>query len=349
MNRSIAVTISFFAMVLLPPVCAVSTAGAQGFDDGLYTISVIFYPDEITGEPYVDENQDLVIPTSSGSKVLPTISNCRQLAAAFPASDSLYRTHGPWVLELDSELEPLQLVADIQALPEVYLAAFEDYHHPDYPSPLLGETAKSWFPEEAGDLFCEHQEYLNSSNPDELPHPTFLDLGQDPCVQQYPGGNDSFDMDMPQAWGITRGSDEIVVAVIDTGVDWVHPDLGGPGVDPASSTLEEILLSYNDGNIFRNLQEQLGDANGDGASGVIGVDDNGNGEVDEDPSGFFPGNLPESDAAGGYWTAVDTFTLTDANANWVPGALWARTFGRNCRVFQIDVTRSSRIRRRPSR
>ena len=67
------------------------------------------------------------------------------------------------------------------------------------------------------------------------------------------------DLHALEAWEITRGDPSTVIAIIDTGVLWWHPDLGG-------------VAPGDDGQIWINAAE---------AAGAPGVDDDGNGYVDD--------------------------------------------------------------------
>jgi subtilisin family serine protease len=73
---------------------------------------------------------------------------------------------------------------------------------------------------------------------------------------EQPSGRDSR---LSQVWDVSTGDTSVVLAIVDTGVLWDHPDLGGPP-------------PFTGGNIWHNWVEM---------AGMPGVDDDSNGFIDD--------------------------------------------------------------------
>lgn len=107
------------------------------------------------------------------------------------------------------------------------------------------------------DRFLDKQMFGTLPDNPPINAPATQTPGADPLFSKQWGMNDIGVMD---AWTISKGSPDMVVAVIDTGVDYTHPDLAP--------------------NMWRNPGETGTDAQGRDKS-TNGVDDDGNGFVDD--------------------------------------------------------------------
>lgn len=103
------------------------------------------------------------------------------------------------------------------------------------------------------------------------------------------GGTPDADIDAPETWDLTRGAADVVVAVIDTGVAYTHPDLAanawinagevpGNGVDDDGNGYIDDVYGYD----FYNFDADPFDDHGHGthvAGTIAAVGDNGVGVV----------------------------------------------------------------------
>jgi len=135
--------------------------------------------------------------------------------------------------------------------------------------------------------FIEYAEYNYLHHIDTTPNdPQFNDLWGLHNTDQT-GGTPDADIDAPEAWDISTGSTEVVVGVIDTGIDYDHEDLAAniwinPGEIPYNE-VDDDLNGYVDDIHGINAITESGDPNDDhghgthcaGTIGAVGNNDKG--------------------------------------------------------------------------
>ena len=238
-----------------------------------------------TGQPHESSRQVTVMGAKDGRKSR-VVSN--ELIVRFKSGVSREEIHA--------------LIARMGATAKRHLEAI-DYYVLSLPRFLSVSEALKW---------CRNRDIVEKTEPNYL-IPLQQDVPpspDDPYLKTYQwplhntgqtGGPQDADVDALEAWEIDQGNPWVVIAVIDTGIDYDHPDLGA--------------------NIWQNDLE---------LEGEDGVDDDGNGYVDDVMGWDFvdEDDDPKDEHGHGTHVAGIAGAVTD-NGIGVAGLAW------HCRIMPV--------------
>jgi subtilisin family serine protease len=159
-----------------------------------------------------------------------------------PRADDTYPNKAQRMQILSSTADQASIVKEYGIVPGLCLI--------ELPAGMTVEEALVIFNERDDILYAQpdYVVFAESTFPDDT---YFDDLWGMHNTGQSDGKEDA-DIDAPEAWDTSIGDDQIIVAVIDTGVDYTHPDLAS--------------------NMWVNKAEY---------NGISGLDDDGNGYIDD--------------------------------------------------------------------
>ncbi|MBK9290166.1 MAG: S8 family serine peptidase [Bacteroidetes bacterium] len=166
----------------------------------------------------------------------------------------------------DSSPDIIGLVKKLQALPETEVA------EPVYKKRLIAPVADEELQEKGN---AGHSGSASRWTPND---PRFNEQWHYHNTGQQ-GGTADKDIDLPEAWEIEKGNSNVIVAVIDGGIQFDHPDLAGnmwPGIGYNFVNSSSTIVPHNHGTHVAGTVSAVNN-NGVGVAGVAGGSGSGNG------------------------------------------------------------------------
>ena len=172
--------------------------------------------------------------------------------------------HRWYTLLLDERMDIRAMIAAYQALDEIEIAEPEFKKRlignaPSYPGAMADDPAQPlsyWLPDDP--QFGQQWHYHNTG-------------------QQ--GGTEDADIDLIEAWDIEKGNADVVVAIVDEGIQFTHPDLAGNMWDSIGYNFVSGSPNVNPGNHGTHVAGTVAAVNNNttGVSGIAGGSGNDDG------------------------------------------------------------------------
>ncbi|MEO2042485.1 MAG: S8 family peptidase, partial [Pirellulales bacterium] len=235
--------------------------------------------------------------TLSANRVQPsTLPVSQTVAQVSWQGQTVQALQDRWVVTVDDAIiTPSEVIISLAELPATSLwqvSPLGEGYYALYAPGALEEDVTAWLATRAGLLAAMPDFVIESQR---IPSDPFYADGSLWGLENYgqDGGVLDSDIDAEEAWEFTVGSEDVVIGVIDTGVDYTHPDL----ID----------------NMWVNPGEIPGD----------GIDNDGNGFVDDVYGWDFYSNDNDPMDTGGHGTHVaGTIGAQGNNDMGIVGVAW---------------------------
>jgi subtilisin family serine protease len=218
-----------------------------------------------TGERKIDQlNQKYNV--QSGRAMLSSLNMLKSTSSAQKAAQERHQKHGLdlwYEFECATSEDILQIINEYNALQEVEIA------EPVFKIVLVGQPEPAFVVERTREIISKStNENWNANDTRYAEQWHYNNTGQN-------NGTAGADIDLQRAWQLEKGNPEVIVAVIDEGIDFNHPDLAanmwhGVGLE-GTATWPGNHGTHVAGTIAAVTNNSIG------VAGIAGGDGNGNG------------------------------------------------------------------------